>query len=211
MGATSPLWVPASIVGLVIGMPVLGALVVKNKVTDSRKIKQYQSNPSEYFTERCKKFIASLTEEKVLEYAKWMLQKTTETLYAYKKSIPTRIKADREMVSQLFDENRSKDEVLQKYNPIEKRSLNLRQEMLKLGFELCPATVDERHLEWKEDVKSVLREQEFSIVYRGSLKNCGRITKYSSDVFLHVAVKVFKCPFDDSNLRLYLDEEAKIR
>lgn len=191
-------------------MPVLGALVVKNKVTDSRKLEQYQTNPSQYFTERCKKFIASLTEEKVYEYTKWMLQKTTETLYAYKKSIPARIKADREMLSHLLDENRNKDEVLQKYNPIEKRSLKLRQDMLQLGLELCPATVDERHLEWKEDEKSVLREHEFSIVYCGSLKN-GRITKYSSDVFLDVAVKVFKQPFDHSNLRLYLDEEEKIR
>ena len=211
VGATSPLWVPVGLVGLVIGMPVLGALVFTNKVTDSIKLRQYQNYPREYFTKRCKKFITLLTEDKAFEYTEWMLQRTTETLYTYKRSIPTRIKADREMMSQLYDESRDKDEVLMRYNPIEKKSLELRRNMLQLGFRLCPATVDERHLEWQENQKSVLKEEEFATVYHGSLKNCGRIPKHGPDVFLRVAVKVFRRPFDDAILRLYLDEELNIR
>ena len=211
VGATSPLWVPVGIVTIVIGMPVFGALVVKNRLTDNRKLKQYQTRPSEYFTKQCKKFIASLTEENVFEYAEWMLQKTTETLYACKKWIPTKIKADLEMVSQLSNETRSRDEVLDKCNPILERTNAIGQEMLQLGFELCPATVDERDLEWKEDMESVFSGDEFSTVYRGKLKNCGRIPKYSPNVSLPVAVKVFRHPFDESNLRLYLLEEIRMR
>ena len=73
VGATSPLWVPVGLVGLVIGMPVLGALVSTNKVTDSRKLRQYQNDPHEYFTKRCKKFITLLTEQKALDSVQQLL------------------------------------------------------------------------------------------------------------------------------------------
>ena len=211
MGATSPFWVPVGIVSLVIGMPVLGALLVKNAVADNKKLKQYENEPRDYFLQRCEKFIDSLTEEKVSMYAQWLLEKTTATLQAYKKAIPTRIQADRALMSQLSNENRSREDVVLKYDPVINRSRTLQRKMLQLGFELCPARVDERHLKWEQTTESVVRDEEFSISYRGELKNCGRVENHDSNHPLQVAVKVFKHKFDDDNLRFYLDEESRIR
>ena len=211
VGATSPFWVPVGIVSLVIGMPVLGAILIRNKVSDNRKLKEYQSYPDKYFTERCKKFVDSLTDERVFMCAKWMMEKTTATLHAYQRSIPSRIKADREMVSQLLNDNRSRDDVLKKYDPIKAESYNVQQRMLQLGFELCPARVDEGRLKWEENTKSVVRDEEFSITYRGELQNRGRMVKNDSNCSLQVAVKVFKQKFDDPNTRFYLNEESRIR
>ena len=211
MGATSPFWVPVGIVSLVIGIPVIGALFAKNAVTDNKKLKQYESEPRVYFLQRCEKFIDSLTEEKVSTYARLLLEKTTATLQAYKKAIPTRIEADRTLMSQLWNENRSREYILNIYTPIKEECRTLQQKMLQLGFELCPARVDERHLKWEQTTESVVRDEEFSIIYRGELKNCGRVENHDSNHPLQVAVKVFKHKFDDANLRFYLDEESRIR
>ena len=211
IGATSPFWVSVGIVSLVIGMPVFGALLVKNAVAGNKKLKQYEKEPRVYFSQRCEKFIDSLTEEKVSTYAQWLLEKTTATLQAYKKAILTRIEADRALMSQLSNENRSREDVVLKYKPVIRRSGTLQLKMLQLGFELCPARVDERHLKWEQTTESVLRDEEFFIIYRGELKNCGRVKNHDSNHPLQVAVKVFKHKFDDANLRFYLDEESRIR
>jgi hypothetical protein len=83
--------------------------------------------------------------------------------------------------------------------------------MIPLGIKLCPTTVDASDLDWKEDMDSCIGEGEFSRVYRGKLKNGGRITTLDPNLSLDVVVKVFKQPFDYPNLRLYLNEEMEIR
>ncbi|XP_028400781.1 uncharacterized protein LOC114523918 [Dendronephthya gigantea] len=81
-GATSPLWIPFGVAGLVIGMPVLGAMAVKRKVTIRKKFDNYQNNPRDYLKKESEKYLERLPKEYVLEYAnarwrtpKWCYQK----------------------------------------------------------------------------------------------------------------------------------------
>ncbi len=115
------------------------------------------------------------------------------------------------MVSQLRCDARDHVKTMEHYTPIRKESSETRKNMLKLGIKLCPATVDARDLDWKEDTDSFVGEGEFSRVYRGTLKNGGRNKMLDANYSFDVAVKVFKKQFDDINLRLYLNEELMIR
>jgi hypothetical protein len=207
VGATSPVWIPVGVVTLIIGMPVLGVLALSTKVKQDK----YRKDPRSYMVNRSKKFLASLMDEDLLKYAEWQMEKTTEVLTNYINSIPTLIDANRKMVPQLFNENRSQERVLELYKPIKKESLEMRKKITPLGIEVCPVTVDERDLDWKQDMGSCLGEGAFSRVYRGKLNKPETGTRSDSNDSIDVALKVFKKPFDYSNLRIYINDEIDIR
>ena len=211
VGATSLVWIPVGVVGLIIGLPVLGVMAVKSKITEKLKPGKYAKDPQVYLEKRCKKFLASLTNDDASRYAKCLTEKTAEVLRNYTDYIPTLIEANRKMVLQLRCVTRNHVQFMQHYTPIRKESSETRKNMLKLGIKLCPATVDARDLDWKEDTDSFVGEGEFARVYRGTLKNGGRNKKLDANYSFNVAVKVFKKQFDDVNLRLYLNEELMIR
>jgi hypothetical protein len=175
------------------------------------KLSNYRKDPCAYLEKQSEKFLASLKEDDVYGYAEWQMKKTTEVLTNYTNSIPTLIATKRNMVSKLRSETRSQNEVIQQYTLIQQKSLEVRKNMIPLGIKLCPTTVDARDLNWKEDTDSCIGEGKFSRVYRGKLKNGGRITTLDPNLSLDVVVKVFKQPFDYPNLRLYLNEEMEIR
>ena len=211
IGAAIPVWVPVGVVSLIIGMPVLGVIAMSNKVSNRMKLSDYRNDPCAYLEKRSEKFLASLKEDDVYGYAEWQMKKTTEVLTNYTNSIPKLIVTKRKMVSKLRSETRNQNEVIQQYTPIQQKSLEVRKNMIPLGIKLCPTTVDASDLDWKEDMDSCIGEGEFSRVYRGKLKNGGRITTQDPNLSLDVVVKVFKQPFDYPNLRLYLNEEMEIR
>ena len=211
VGATSPVWIPVGVVSLIIGIPVLGVMALKSKVSKKVKPGKYAKDPRDYLEKRSKKFLASLTKDDASRYAKWLTEKTAEVLRNFADYIPTLIEANRRMVSQLRCDTRNHVKIMQHYTPIRKESSETRKNMLKLGIKLCPATVDARDLDWKEDTDSFVGEGEFSRVFRGTLKNGGRNKKLDANCSFDVAVKVFKKQFDDINLRLYLNEELMIR
>ena len=212
VGATSPIWIPAGIVGFVIGMPVVAGLTLKRKLSEKMELDNYQENPSEYMEKRSKTFLAASfkVEELVTKYVKEQMTITANILLRYSEMIPRLITADRERVSQLRNYKRGHDEVLKKYNPIKQKSSRIRENMILLGIKVYPATVNAHEIQWKEDEYSCLGEGEFSHVYRGELKNGGRDSKLDSNTNLDVAVKVFKKPFDYLNSRFYLNEITKI-
>jgi hypothetical protein len=211
VGATSPLWIPLGIAGFVVSIPVVTAIAVKNKLSEKRKLDNYTEDPYDFLKQRSRKFLdrGYKMEEAMSKYAKEQMTKIIDILSTYVNMIPRVIEADKKMVSQLLSETRSQDEVLQQYDPIRTRIVEVRKEITHLGIELCPTSVDERGLDWKKDF--CIGEGEFSRVYRGRLKNGGRNRALDSNAVLNVAVKLFKQPFDHLNSRFYLNEEMKIR
>ncbi|XP_028400655.1 serine/threonine-protein kinase STY8-like [Dendronephthya gigantea] len=129
------------------------------------------------------------------------MENTKKVLSKYGDQIPILIEADRKLITQLRNDERSQDEVLKVYGPIQKKSVEVIDNIIPLGIELCPATVNASDLEWKE----CLGEGEFSTVYRGKLNNALKCSE------INVAVKVFKDLFDDPNKRFFLYEEVQIR
>ena len=211
IGVTSPIWLPVGIAGLVIGMPVYGAITLKRKVSEKMNLDKYSEDPRSFLEKQSKVFLASLTQDKVLQYAEKQMEKSKNILSKYASFIPMLIEANQKMVSHLKSETRKQDEILQLYEPIESKARDIQEKMASLGIELQLAAVDSSDLEWKNDNTSCLGEGEFSCVYKGKLRNDGRKITLLPDVQLHVAVKLFKQPFDFVNQRLYLHTERTIR
>ena len=207
-GATSPFWIPFGVASLVVGMPVLGAMVMKRKIDEKRKIDSYKKDPRHYLEKRSRKYLERLPKEYVLEYAQRQMENTKMVLSKYGDQIPILIEADRKLVKHLTNETRSQGEILRLYEPIQKQSVRIIDSIIPLGIELCPATVNANDLDWKEDGESCFGEGEHSTVYKGKLYNAGAKSQISE---MNVAVKVFKRPFDTSNTRYFLYEEVQIR
>ena len=212
VGATSPLWIPVGVAGLVISMPVVALMTVKKKITESVKLEEYRTNPCDYLEKRSRKFLVSSPrpKEAVCKFTDEQIKKTVDILSKYIDMIPRVIDADQKMVSHLRKETRSQEEVLQHYNPLRQKSSETRKNMIPLGIQVYPATVDQRDLDWKPDSASCLGEGEFSLVYTGKLKNRGRNRNLQPNRNLDIAVKVFKQPFDGLNSRFYLNEEMML-
>lgn len=200
---------PFKIVGLIFLMPVFGAMALKRKIHDKKKIKSYQNDPRDYLEKRSRKYLQQLPKECQLHIAQRLMENTKNVLSKYGDQIPKLIEADRKLVTQLTNETRNQDEVLKLYVPILKKSVEMRNKITLLGIELFPATVNVSDLEWKEERVSCLGWGEFSTVYQGKLKNAGRAKSQISEV--NVAVKVFKSFFDDRNKIFFLNEEMLIR
>ena len=52
IGFTSPIWVPLTLIALVIGSPIVGIISIKNKVEDSRRIGRYEKGRYSLMAER---------------------------------------------------------------------------------------------------------------------------------------------------------------
>ncbi|XP_028400660.1 uncharacterized protein LOC114523825 [Dendronephthya gigantea] len=207
-GVISPLLIPFGVAGLVIGMPVLGALGIKGKVDKKKKIHNI-NNPLEQLRKRSEKFLEELPKDYVLQYAQRLMENTRMVLSRYGDQISTLIEADRKLVTQLFNDRRTQGEILGMYDPIQKKSLEIIYKILPWGIKLCPATINASDLDWKKDHSSCLGEGEVSRVYAGKLKNLGKNKSQTSE--MNVAVKVFKKQFDEPNSRYFLQEELQIR
>ena len=207
IGMTVPIGLPVGVASLVVGMPATGAISLKKQVDKKSKLERYSQDPLSYLKKKCKDFLDSLTEETVLKYAEKQMEKTINTLWKYASYIPKLIEENRKLVSHLQNETRTKSEIERLYEPIEKNSRRVQEQMTLLGIKLYPAKVDVSDLEWQEDMECCLREDESFRVYSGKLKKNEREGKKDTNV----AVKVFTQPFDFMNQRLFLQEEHKIR
>ncbi|XP_028400622.1 uncharacterized protein LOC114523788 [Dendronephthya gigantea] len=208
-GATSPLWIPFGVAGLVFGIPVLGALAVRQKVDEKKKLDAYKKNPLDYLKRRSRKYLERLPKLHVLQYAQRQMEHTRMVLSKYADQLPILIEADRKLVKQLTNETRSHDDIFKLYDPIQKQSARIIDTIIPLGVELCPATVNANDLDWKEESVSSLGEGEFSTVYKGKLNDAGGTESDISQ--MDVAVKVFTHPFDAPNTKFFLYEEVHIR
>ena len=194
-------WIPISVVSVIIGMPVLGALAVQNKVSKKVKLDKYKRDPDRYLQKRSKKFLVSLQDKDVRSYAELQMKRTTELLTKYARSIPVVIQVKWQTFSKLYADSQRREQQRELYTQIHLKSLEMKKQIIPLGIKLCPAIVSVYNLDWKKEKNSCLGEGDFSLVYRGKLKN----------ISLDLAVKVFKQPFDYTNLSWYLDHEEELR
>ena len=166
-----------------------------------------QINLLTYFQDQSEKFLnakISIANSRVLDEAKELVMKTKEVVDTYSKLIPLIINADRKIVDQLDNRIQEQEKLLVRYIPIRDKSEEMRKEIIPLGKELFPETLDQRDLKWSSQKDSHIGGGEFAEVYEGEL------TTVSKSTFT-VAVKVFNKPFDDINARFYFNEEINIR
>ena len=205
IGVTSPIWVPVGLVVLIVSVPVVGAMAVKEKYEDWAKTREYEKDKSGFMAKASQEYLTEAAEEQNLRsYVVEQLKECEVCLRQVVARIPELIEADKMLCQQLRDENRSQKEIEDFYRPLYQRSLQLRDRMAMFGIkEVRTMDISCNDLEWKDDGSSLLGTGAFASVYRGKLK-------------LHeeeqpVALKVWKEQLNDCNASAFLAETDALR
>ena len=205
IGVTSPIWVPVGLVVLIVGVPVVGALAVKEKLQDWSKTREYEKDKCGFMAKASKEYLAEATEEQNLRsYVVEQLKESQVCLKQVIARIPELIEADKMLCQQLIDEHRSKKEIQDFYRPLYQRSLQLRERLAMFGIkDVRTMDFSCKDLEWKDDRSSLLGAGAFASVYRGKLK--------LREGEQPVALKVWKEELNDSNASAFLAETDTLR
>ncbi|KAL9963723.1 hypothetical protein ACROYT_G027257 [Oculina patagonica] len=158
IGVTSPIWVPLTLVALVIGAPVVGIMVIKNKLGDTSRIKKYENNKCAFMAEASADYLDDATKEKELKlFVKDQLKEAKLCLKQIEARIPVLIQADELLYEQLHAETRSQKEIQELYQPIIDEASDIRAHLAVFGFkEIRCADISSEGLEWREDISSCL-------------------------------------------------------
>ena len=185
IGVTSPIWVPVGLVVLVVSVPVIGAMAVKEKLENWNKTRQYNKDKCAFMAKASREYLKETAEGQHLKsFVMEQLKEAQVCLKQVLDRIPQLIEADKMLCRQLRDDNRSKKEVEDFYKPLQEMSVLIRDEMALFGIiEVRKMDISCDDLEWKDD--ALLGGGAFAAVYRGKLKIRG------DDKPVDVAVKVW--------------------
>lgn len=205
IGVTSPIWVPVGLVVLIVSVPVVGAMAVKERLENWSKTREYEKDKSGFMAKASKQYLAEVTEEQNLRpFVVEQLKECQVCLKQVVARIPELIEADKMLCQQLRDENRSQKEIEDFYKPLYGRSLQLRESMALFGIkDVRTMDISCSDLEWNDDASSLLGTGAFASVYRGTLK------QREGDQL--VALKVWKDELNDANASVFLSEIENLR
>ena len=205
IGVTSPIWVPVGLVVLIVSVPVVGAMAVKEKYEDWAKTKEYEKDKSGFMAKASEEYLTEASKDQNLRsYVVEQLKECQVCLKQVVARIPELIEADKMLCQQLREEYRSQKEIEDDYRPLYQRSLELRDQLAMFGIkEVRTMDFDCNNLEWKDDGGSLLGTGAFASVYRGKLKLHHGETP--------VALKVWKEHLNGTNASAFLAEMDALR
>ena len=205
IGVTSPIWVPVSLVVLIVSVPVVGALAVKEKYEDWSKTREYEKDKSGFMAKASKENLTEAAQEQNLRSCvEEQLKECQVCLRQVLARIPELIKADKVLCQELRDESRSQKEIEEFYRPKYNKSLQLRNRMAMFGIEeIRTMNISCKDLEWKDDGSSLLGAGAFASVYRGKLMQ--------GEEEIPVALKIWKEQLNESNAIAFLAETDLMR
>ena len=205
IGVTSPIWVPLTLVALVIGAPVVGILSIKSKIEERSRIKKYERDKCAFMAETAADYLHDVTNESVLKvFVKDQLKEAKLCLKQIEARIPELIEADKMLFTQLLDERRSKEEIKELYQPIMDEASEIRGHLAVFALkEIRAIDICSDELDWKEDMSSRLGSGAFAIVYQGKMRRQGKEQT--------VALKVCSDVLDFKNASLIMAEVELLR
>ena len=205
IGVTSPIWVPVGLVVLVVSVPVVGAIAVKEKLENWNKIRQYNKDKCAFMAKASQEYLNEVVQEQHLRpFVMEQLKEARVCLKQVLDRIPQLIEEDKMLCQQLRDENRSKKEVEDFYQPLHERSVKIRDEMALFGIkEVRTMDISCDDLEWQD--YAPLGKGAFAAVYRGKLKMRGK------DKPVDVAVKVWNEELNEDTASDILSESEILR
>ena len=205
IGLTSPIWLPICLVVLVVGVPVLGALVFKLELESWKKIRQYNNDKCAFMSKASQKFLNEVAGEKYLKsYVTEQFREAQVFLNQVLDRIPQLIEEDKMLCQQLSNENRSKKEVEDFYTPLLEKSVQIRDGMALFGIkEVRTMDISCDDLEWQDDAP--LGSGAFASVYRGKLRIRGENKP------VDVAVKVWNEELDEVTASGFISETEILR
>lgn len=176
------------------------------KPDEKIKRKKYQDDPCGYMSQRSRKSLVLIgSQDRLLPFIKEQLKDAIDCLRRIKERMRKLLDGDREMYQKLLDDDRSKREIREIYEPLTTEAELLERELNVFHLaEMKKSDFTSDELKWGGD-GSIIRSGTFSTVYRGVLAQ-----RRKPEVA--VAIKEYKDPLTTRNLwHYFLDEERPLR
>lgn len=205
IGVTSLIWVPLSLVALVVGAPIVGVLAIKNTLEDRSRIKEYERDKCASMAKISADYLNDVTQEKALKlFVKDQLKEVKLCLKQIEARIPELIEADKMLCRQLADEKRTQKEIKELYQPIMDEASDIRGHLAVFALkEIRAADISSEELDWKEDMSCRLGCGAFATVYQGKMRR--------QEEEQAVALKVCREVLDSKNASLIMAEVDLLR
>ena len=204
-GVTSPIWVPLGLVALVIGFPIYGIMVVKSKLEERKKIKNYEEDKCAFMREASAVYLEDLNDKELLKpFVKEQMKEAKVCLKQIEARLPELIEADKMLCKHLLEERRSQKDITDRYQPIMGEGSLIRGILAEFGFKEVRATdIAADNLNWKQEASSCLGRGAFGAVYEGEMKR-------DQDSYI-VALKLYNDVLDATNANLFMAEVQILR
>lgn len=205
---TAPVWLRQGLASVVVGSPLgsFGLAKMKKKLHYKPKLRRYKDDPYEYLSNRSRKSLKVIaTQDKLLPFINQQLQDSVEFLNNIKAKIPKLLESDEQLYQKLLEENRTKTQMQEIYQPLESRVEFLTRDLTNYHLtEMRKSDFTEHELKFDGHMDSIIGSGTFSTVYKGALTRQG-------EPAVDVALKVFKDPVTTSNVWHFVDEEKTLR
>ena len=185
IGVTSPIWIPLSLVAVVIGTPIVGILFLTETLQEKKKLRTYKQDRCAFLTKLSPEYLDSVNNEDVLrQFVDEQLREAKLCLDRIIARIPELIQADKILYQQLNDETRGKKQLFDLYLPILRKASELRGDLAVFGFkEVFGEDISRKTLDWQEDESHRLGWGAFAVVYKGTMTKHGRKQPVALKVF----------------------------
>ena len=205
IGVTSPVWFPLGLVALVIGVPVVGVMAIKEKLEDRKHLKKYEADKCAFMAKESAEYLdAANNDYQLRSFVEDQLEDARLCLKQIEARIPELIQADKVLCDELIDERRSKKEIEDLYQPIMDEGSCVRGQLAVFGIlEVRTNDITSEELVWKENTSSRLGCGMFGAVYQGTMRRHG--------VVQPVALKVCNDVLDDKNASDIMAEVELLR
>ena len=204
IGVTSPIWVPVSLVTLLISIPVVGALEIINRLEERSRLEKYKRDECAFMAKASEDDLDDAANESVLKvFVENQVNEVKLCLEKLKGRIPELIEADKMLCKELGNEN-THVEIQELYQPIMDKASDIRGHLAVFALNGIRAIdISSEELDWKEEVSSRLGSGVFATVYQGKMRKQGEEQT--------VALKVCRKELDDHNASLIMEEVELLR
>ena len=204
---TTPVWLRQGLASVVVGSPLgsFGAKI-KKKLHYKSKLERYVDDPCDYLSRRSRKCLKAIaTQDRLLPFINKQLEDAVQFLKQIKDKIPKLLESDEALYKNLLEVGRSKTQVQEIYQPLERQVESLTRELTVYNLtEMRKSDFTDDELKWDGKFESIIGHGSFSTVYRGALTREG-------EPEVKVALKVYKDPLTTRNVWHFVDEERALR
>ena len=129
---TAPVWLRQGLASVVVGSPLgsFGLAKIKKKLQYKPKLQRYKDDPYEYLFNRSRKSLKLIaTQDKLLPFINQQLQDSVEFLSKIKAKIPKLLESDEQMYQKLLEDDRSKSQMQEIYQPLDSQVEFLKRDL----------------------------------------------------------------------------------
>ena len=206
---SAPIWLRQGLASVVVGSPrVLSRLSSKLKKMAhyKTKLESYSDDPCEYMSRKSNKCLKAIaTQDRLLPFINEQLEDAVQFLRQIKEKIPKLMEGDEQLYHQLLDDQRSKTEIQEVYEPLSQQIEWLKSSLIVyiLGG-VAKSEFKKGELKCDERWDSIVGSGTSSTVYKGVLAREG-------NPVIEVALKRYKDPLTTYNVSYFVEEERALR